>query len=247
MGPVREERSNANVVQFVPFDSARKCMAAVVRLDIGKYRMYVKGASEILLGACTQIVQNPTKSASSTSISHEDLASLDQAISSYASRSLRTIGLLFRDFEQWPPKGCRVSKDDTEQAVFEDLFKRMTLLGIVGIQDPLRDGVTEAVRACQSAGVFVRMVTGDNIMTARAIAEECGIYSPGGIIMEGPAFRKLSRSEMDRTIPRLQVLSRSSPEDKRTLVKRLKLLGETVAVTGDGTNDAPALKTAVSL
>ena len=122
----------------------------------------------------------------------------------------------------------------------------MTLLGIVGIQDPLRQGVKEAVIDCQNAGVIVRMVTGDNIQTAQAIAEECGIYTPatGGVVMEGPIFRKLSEEDMDKMLPKLQVLARSSPEDKRILVKRLKELGETVAVTGDGTNDAPALKMA---
>jgi Ca2+-transporting ATPase len=88
------------------------------------------------------------------------------------------------------------------------------------------------------------MVTGDNVLTAKAIATECGIFTPGGIVMEGPRFRSLSPSQMDQIIPRLQVLARSSPEDKRILVKRLKELGEIVAVTGDGTNDGPALKMA---
>ncbi|KAK5241819.1 plasma membrane calcium, partial [Cryomyces antarcticus] len=130
------------------------------------------------------------------------------------------------------------------QAEFSDVLKDMTFLGVVGIHDPLREGVKEAVLACQKAGVFVRMVTGDNIQTAKAIAEECGIYTEGGVAMEGPEFRKLKRKEMDQIIPKLQVLARSSPDDKRILVKRLKELGETVAVTGDGTNDAPALKMA---
>ena len=88
------------------------------------------------------------------------------------------------------------------------------------------------------------MVTGDNMQTARAIATECLIYTEGGVVMEGPAFRHLSDDEMDKVLPRLQVLARSSPEDKRILVQRLKALGEIVAVTGDGTNDAPALKAA---
>merc|ERR1712054_189944 len=88
------------------------------------------------------------------------------------------------------------------------------------------------------------MVTGDNMTTARAIATECGIFQEGGIVMEGPIFRALSEEQMDATLPKLQVLARSSPEDKRILVTRLKKLGETVAVTGDGTNDAPALKAA---
>jgi Ca2+-transporting ATPase len=94
------------------------------------------------------------------------------------------------------------------------------------------------------AGVQVKMVTGDNVATATAIASSCGIKTEDGLVMEGPKFRQLSDEEMDEVVPRLQVLARSSPEDKRILVERLKLLGETVAVTGDGTNDGPALRTA---
>ncbi|KAI9176036.1 plasma membrane calcium [Blastocladiella emersonii ATCC 22665] len=120
----------------------------------------------------------------------------------------------------------------------------LVLLGIVGIEDPVRPGVPEAVEQCQRAGVFVRMVTGDNVATARAIASKCGIYNRGGIVMEGRAFRRLSQESMDKIIPRLQVLARSSPTDKQLLVERLQALGEVVAVTGDGTNDGPALKMA---
>ncbi|RYN45204.1 Calcium-transporting ATPase 2, partial [Alternaria alternata] len=112
------------------------------------------------------------------------------------------------------------------------------------IQDPVRPGVPEAVRKAQKAGVTVRMVTGDNMQTARAIATECLIYTEGGLVMEGPDFRRLSTEQLDEMLPRLQVLARSSPEDKRILVTRLKALGEIVAVTGDGTNDVPALKAA---
>ena len=244
MGPLSEERANVTVVQLVPFDSGRKCMAAVVKLSGGRYRMLVKGASEILLAQCTKIVEDPTKSTVDIPLTSDGTEALRQVIDEYASRSLRTIGLVFRDFEQWPPNGAPTQEDDAKQAVFKGVFKNMVLLGIVGIQDPLRDGVSVAVRECQKAGVFVRMVTGDNLLTAKAIATECGIYSEGGVVMEGPIFRKLSKLQMNEVIPKLQVLARSSPEDKRILVKRLKDLGETVAVTGDGTNDAPALKTA---
>jgi P-type Ca2+ transporter type 2C len=120
----------------------------------------------------------------------------------------------------------------------------MIWIGVVGIHDPLREGVVEAVAQCQRSGVVVRMVTGDNVTTARAIATECGIMTDGAVVMEGPAFRQLSDNEMNEVLPKLRVLARSSPEDKRILVKRLKQLGETVAVTGDGTNDGPALKMA---
>lgn len=246
IGPLQEERSNANVVQIVPFDSGRKYMACVVKLPSGNFRAYAKGASEILLQKCTKILGDPASATlSANTLTAEDSKFLTNIISAYASRTLRTIALLYRDFESWPPEGA-VSRDDPTQADFTTVFEDMTLLGISGIKDPLRQGVQGAVKDCQNAGVFVRMVTGDNLLTARAIAEECGIYTPneGGIVMEGPTFRKLSKEDMDETIPHLQVLARSSPEDKRILVKRLKELGETVAVTGDGTNDAPALKMA---
>jgi Ca2+-transporting ATPase len=244
IGSINEERANAEIVQLVPFDSNRKCMAAVVKVDIGRYRMFVKGASEIMISKCTNIIRDPTKSFEGAPISQANIDALNQIVGNYAGRSLRTIGLLYKDFTSWPPKGAQVQEDDPSQVEFDAIFQEMTFLAVVGIQDPLREGVAEAVRQCQIAGVFVRMVTGDNIMTAKAIALECGIFTPGGVAMEGPKFRKLSRMQMDQIIPRLQVLARSSPEDKRILVKRLKELGETVAVTGDGTNDAPALKTA---
>lgn len=246
IGPLQQERSNANVVQVVPFDSANKYMACVVALPGGKFRVYAKGASEILLSKCTRILADPASASLSTApLTSEDSNAMANIISTYAGRTLRTIALLYRDFESWPPVGAALP-DDPTQAEFNTTFHDMTLLGIVGIKDPLRQGVQGAVQDFQNAGVVVRMVTGDNILTAQAIAEECGIYTPksGGIVMEGPTFRKLSQEDMDLKIPKLQVLARSSPEDKRMLVKRLKELGETVAVTGDGTNDAPALKMA---
>jgi len=244
MGPVGEERSNVNTVQIVPFDSARKCMASVVKLNNKKFRLYVKGAPEILLAKCSRIIRDPGHEVSETSITPENVDALSGAIAHYASRSLRTIGFLYQDFEDWPPRGVPTQTDYPESAVFDKVFQDMVFLAVFGIQDPLREGVAAAVRTCQSAGVCVRMVTGDNIMTATAIAKECGIYTPDGVVMEGPQFRRLGGTEMDQTIPKLQVLARSSPEDKRILVERLRKLGETVAVTGDGTNDAPALKTA---
>lgn len=240
---ISEERANSDVVQMVPFDSGRKCMAVIVRLPSGKYRMMVKGASEILIAKCSRIVRDPTKELADSPITVDQVETLNSIVSNYASRSLRTIALLYRDFNEWPPRGAALP-DDKKQADFDKIFKDMIFFGVVGIQDPLRPGVEKAVHDCQVAGVFVRMVTGDNIMTAKAIATECGIFTSGGIAMEGPVFRKLSSKQLNQVIPRLQVLARSSPDDKKLLVGHLKKLGETVAVTGDGTNDAPALKTA---
>jgi Ca2+-transporting ATPase len=241
MGAVAQERTNFNTIQVVPFDSAIKCSGAVAKLNDGRYRLYVKGASEILLDKCDKIVTDAAKEGPMTGDNRE---TLEHVITAYASRSLRTIGLVYRDFESWPPREARRQEDDSSLAVFEDIFTKTTFLAVVGIQDPLRPSVREAIKDCQHAGVYVRMVTGDNVLTAKAIAEDCGILVPGGVVMEGPTFRKLSKRDMDTVIPKLCVLARSSPEDKRRLVKRLKEIGETVAVTGDGTNDAPALKTA---
>jgi Ca2+-transporting ATPase len=211
-------------------------------MDNGKYRMLVKGAAEILVRQSARIVQDATKGLAETPLSDKARTILDTIITDYASRSLRCIALVHRDFDKWPPQGTPT--DENEMAAFEPNFKDMTMLGIFGIQDPVREGVPDAVRQCQHAGVFVRMVTGDNIITAKAIAQQCGIYTPGGIAIEGPEFRQLSHDQMNKLIPILQVIARSSPDDKKILVSQLKELGETVAVTGDGTNDAQALKTA---
>ncbi|KAI7688805.1 calcium-translocating P-type ATPase, partial [Hortaea werneckii] len=244
MDAISLERSNVETVQMIPFDSGRKCMGIVMKLKSGGYRLLVKGASEIMLRYCATIIKDASKSATPTTMTGDNKKTLQALIDAYADRSLRTIGFIYRDYESWPPKGARRTEDDKTQAVFEDIRKNMTFLGVVGIQDPLRKGVPEAVEDCIKAGVFPRMVTGDNILTAKAIARECGIFTAGGVALEGPDFRKMSQADQRAIIPKLQVLARSSPDDKRTLVKRLKEMGETVAVTGDGTNDAPALKAA---
>jgi P-type Ca2+ transporter type 2C len=240
-----EERANAEIAQLIPFDSSRKCMGAVVRLSNGTHRLLVKGAAEIMLARATDTISNiygeEFDTANMSGTSKEEISAL---IDEYAKHSLRTIGMLYKDFEQWPPADAKRLEEDKNMVDFDDIFHDMAWVGVVGIHDPLRDGVVEAVAQCQQSGVVVRMVTGDNITTARAIATDCGIMTEGAVVMEGPKFRQLSDEEMDTVLPNLRVLARSSPEDKRILVGRLKHLGETVAVTGDGTNDGPALKMA---
>ncbi|KAI8953043.1 calcium-translocating P-type ATPase [Xylaria longipes] len=237
MQSLAELRANEQTVHMMPFDSSKKCMGAVIKVG-SHYRLLIKGASEILLAHCSHKADVTTPDESLlTSIDRENLSS---TIDEYAKDSLRTIGLVYRDYPQWPPTHAEIEDGHVQ---FASILKDLIWLGVVGIQDPVRPGVPEAVRLAQHAGVTVRMVTGDNAVTAQAIATECGIYTDG-LIMEGPAFRVLSDKQMNEKIPRLQVLARSSPEDKRILVAKLKALGETVAVTGDGTNDAPALKTA---
>ncbi|CAO3621403.1 unnamed protein product [Cunninghamella blakesleeana] len=270
-------RTSHPVEQVFPFSSSRKAMATIIRIPHPSipnqfiYRAHVKGASEILMGFCNKLIslkpseyqaKNDDQIVTRT-LSSDDENRMNRIIQSYASKSLRTIGLAYRDFDQWPPyqnknttNTTSTSTSSNDQSLikeegeievpFEDIIQDngLTMIGIVGIEDPLRPGVKEAVKACQQAGVFVRMVTGDNMITAKSIAKQCGIYTSGGIVMEGPVFRNLPPSEMDAILPRLQVLARSSPEDKQILVSRLQELGDIVAVTGDGTNDGPALKMA---
>jgi P-type Ca2+ transporter type 2C len=252
MGPLRIERSNETITQQIPFSAARQCMATVVQLPSSKckYRVFIKGASEVLLAKCSRIIQDPTKGSSDIEMSTQDRQSLVEIIDNYASQSLRTISLAYRDFHPPSPTDEETTQDKTARDktdfTLDYLVQGLVFLGVVGIRDPLRPGVTEAVLTCQKAGVTVRMVTGDNLQTAKAIAYQCGILSDNesDIAIEGAQFRTLSQPEMDQVIPRLKVLARSSPEDKQSLVIRLKEMGEIVAVTGDGTNDASALSAA---
>ncbi|KAK3986800.1 Ca2+-transporting ATPase [Cladorrhinum sp. PSN332] len=234
MGPLATERANHTVVQLFPFNSHQKCMGAVTKLSNGRYRMFIKGAPEVVLDKCTQTISDPTSSASPRPLQDSDTVAISAAVSRYASLSLRTLGLAYRDFESWP-----------REHKLGEVLNSLIWVGVVGIQDPVRDGVPAAVKTCGRAGVSVKMVTGDNIETARAIARECGIItSSNDLVMEGVEFRSLSDGERLAKARKLRVLARSSPEDKRVLVKALRSLGEVVAVTGDGTNDAPALKAA---
>jgi P-type Ca2+ transporter type 2C len=244
LGNLKTERAHSNVVQYFPFDSGKKCMGVVVKEDDNKYRLYIKGASEIILGKCSHVLKEPTVSLDSIALSDEDRVNLRSVISTYASKSLRTIALAYKEFQQWPPTNTRILSDNPNHAEFDDVFHGLTWLTVVGIQDPVRLGVPEAIKKCERAGVRVIMVTGDNLETARAIASECGILKEDGIVLEGPKFRRLLASELEQIIPKICVLARSSPEDKKVLVNILQSNNHIVAVTGDGTNDAPALRTA---
>ncbi|KXN64563.1 calcium-translocating P-type ATPase, partial [Conidiobolus coronatus NRRL 28638] len=223
------------ITQVFPFSSERKMMSTLIQLPDThyKFRLFVKGASEMVLAKSTKIVNLNSQELETLEFENNQKSKTEQTIMEYAERSLRTIGLAYVDIQL-----------SEKQISIDDPSDQLVWIGVVGIEDPLREGVVEAVKACERSGVVVRMVTGDNVLTAKAIATQCGILTPGGIVMEGPKFRELSDHEMNKVVPKLQVLARSSPQDKMILVKKLKALGHIVAVTGDGTNDGPALKSA---
>jgi Ca2+-transporting ATPase len=254
----KEVRNETGIVQVFPFSSERKCSGVVVRVPGMKgVRMHVKGASELLERLSTQHIHvaNPNSKSFSEAdaavaeredapvkvvdFTEETKLNVERSIIFYANQSLRTIALCYRDFPVWPPPGVTLS-DNGEVEDFAQINKDLTLLAITAIEDPLRPGVTQAVKECQDAGVQVKMCTGDNVLTARSIATQCGIFTPGGLIMEGPHFRTLSDAELVEVLPRLQILARSSPQDKERLVAHLRAdpLREVVGVTGDGMNDA---------
>ncbi|KAJ7608118.1 hypothetical protein DFH06DRAFT_1379188 [Mycena polygramma] len=247
----RTTRDSAIVVQMIPFSSERKAMGIVVKTHRGKFRLYLKGANKILSKKCEHhVVIHKDGAGAGVATTEIETALIDEFANDnitrttimYANQTLRTIALCYKDFDSWPPKDTE--HDEQNKVPYEDLARELTLIGIVGIEDPLRPGVLEAVKKCQLAGVTIKMCTGDSVLTARSIAMRCGIFSAGGVIMDGPVFRDLSPEEKIEIVPRLQVLARSSPEDKRVLVEILKHIGEIVGVTGDGTNDGPALKAA---
>ncbi|KAJ0500045.1 putative P-type Ca(2+) transporter [Helianthus annuus] len=226
-GDFQTERQSTKVLRVEPFNSTKKQMGVVLELPEGGVRAHCKGASEIVLAACDKVIN---ENGEVVALDEESVNRLKSTIDSFAGEALRTLCLAYIDLE---------SGFSAETPIPSNGY---TCIGIVGIKDPVRPGVKESVALCRSAGITVRMVTGDNITTAKAIARECGILTDDGIAIEGPDFREKSLKELLEIIPKIQVMARSSPLDKHMLVRHLRTtFGEVVAVTGDGTNDAPAL------
>ncbi|KFK34968.1 hypothetical protein AALP_AA5G217200 [Arabis alpina] len=223
-GDVETQRREHKILKIEPFNSDKKKMSVLTSHSGGSVRAFCKGASEIVLKMCEKVVDSNGKS---VPLSEEKMANISEVIESFASEALRTLCLVYTDLDEAP-------SGDLPDGGY-------TLVAVVGIKDPVRPGVKEAVKICQDAGITVRMVTGDNLSTAKAIARECGILTADGVAIEGSYFRDLPPHEMRKILPKIQVMARSLPLDKHTLVNNLRKIGEVVAVTGDGTNDAPAL------
>ncbi|TGZ62342.1 hypothetical protein CRM22_007480 [Opisthorchis felineus] len=263
---IREKWPQETLLKVYTFNSVRKSMSTIIK-DLEPSRpgitVFTKGASEMVLKKCAFILDNNGEPQPFTQ-SHQE-ALVREVIEPMASDGLRTIGLAYKTYlnpgidpernEIQLSRGQLPDLDD-EDSIVTDL----TCIGVVGIEDPVRPEVPAAIRKCQRAGITVRMVTGDNINTARSIALKCGILKPGEnyIVLEGKEFNNRVRDPktnrvrqdlIDQVWPQLRVLARSSPQDKYTLVSgiidsHMTTRREVVAVTGDGTNDGPALKKA---
>uniref|UniRef100_A0AAG5DIX5 Calcium-transporting ATPase n=1 Tax=Anopheles atroparvus TaxID=41427 RepID=A0AAG5DIX5_ANOAO len=257
---IRDGNPEDSFTRVYTFNSVRKSMSTVVPKTGGGggYRVFSKGASEIILKKCAFIYGQDGVLEKFTRDMQERL--LHQVIEPMACDGLRTICIAYRDFVPGKPAINEVHYDAEPNWDDEDnIISNLTCLCVVGIEDPVRPEVPEAIRKCQRAGITVRMVTGDNINTARSIATKCGILRPQDdfLILEGKEFNRRIRDSngdiqqhlLDKVWPKLRVLARSSPTDKYNLVKgiidsKISVSREVVAVTGDGTNDGPALKKA---
>uniref|UniRef100_T1G8G7 Calcium-transporting ATPase n=1 Tax=Helobdella robusta TaxID=6412 RepID=T1G8G7_HELRO len=257
---VREEMPEEKIHKVYTFNSVRKSMSTVIPRVDGGYHLLTKGASEIVLKKCNWI--HGRDGEVRKFLQQDQQAMVRNVIEPMACDGLRTICLAYKDFV---PKGAGGNEEQIDGEPDWDnedvIVSNLTCVCIVGIEDPVRpEVVPDAIRKCQRSGITVRMVTGDNLNTARSIALKCGILKPGEdyIVIDGKEFNRRIRESpdgpvkpelFDKVWPKLRVLARSSPQDKHTLVKgiiesRLNSNREVVAVTGDGTNDGPALKKA---
>jgi Ca2+ transporting ATPase len=229
---VRSSVAESEKRQF-PFNSTKKRMTTIVREASGAL-LYTKGASEVVLESCNRYVDRSGAVVAMSEAKKEEFLLM---INDMANQGNRTIGIAYQEFS-----GAMPEEEEPET-------NELILIGVLGIQDPIRPEVPKAVESCHTAGITVRMVTGDNINTAIAIAKKCGIYADNvwDRALTGQEFRNMYNNDkgaLMELLPRLRVLARSSPQDKHILVGLLQEQGEVVGVTGDGTNDAPALKLA---
>lgn len=223
----RNLKEDANVVEELPFSTERKYMATVVEPAQfgGKKILYVKGAPEIIRSLCKQIDKKV------------NIADIDKQLTDYQNRAMRTLGFAYQI----------LNDNDTAIADGKVVAESLIFMGIVAIADPVRKDVPAAVQKCMAAGINVKIVTGDTPGTAKEIGRQIGLWTKkdsDSAIITGAEFEKLSDDELDKKVLGLKIIARARPMDKKRLVESLQRNNQVVAVTGDGTNDAPALKAA---
>ncbi|KAI8566330.1 hypothetical protein RHMOL_Rhmol02G0032500 [Rhododendron molle] len=230
-------KQSCEIVHVEAFNSTKKRSGVLMRKKAENMtNVHWKGAAEMVLAMCSNYYD---VSGNIKVLDDSERKKFDQVIQGMAASSLRCIAFAHK----------QVPKQENEEGKIHIEENCLTLLGLVGLKDPCRLGVKKAVEECQYAGVNVKMITGDNIFTARAIATECGILKPNqdmesGAVVEGVEFRNYTPEERMEKVDEICVMARSSPFDKLLMVQCLRQKGHVVAVTGDGTNDAPALKEA---
>lgn len=222
---VKKIKSNKVLFQE-PFDSIRKRMSVVIK-DKKGYLLYSKGAPEELIDVCTYAMND----GKIVKLKDKDKEVVKDYCVSMSSKGLRLLGFALKNINMLPKEGDEIEED-------------LTFIGIIGIIDPPREEVKHAIKTCHDAGIRVIMITGDHKLTAQAIAKELGIYKKDDLVVDGEELSKMSDLKLRNTIKSISVFARVTPKDKLRIVNALKKNKEIVAMTGDGVNDAPALKTA---
>ena len=218
-------KEKATLIEEVPFSTERKYMASIVKSSLGKKILYVKGAPEIVYSLCKQTCENTDKRA------------IDSQLLAYQEQAMRTLGFAYQILEE----------DDEAIKENKVVASNLTFLGIVAISDPVREDVPAAVAECLNAGITVKIVTGDTPGTAKEIGRQIGLWNENDTeknIITGPEFAALNDEELDNIVLDLKIIARARPMDKKRLVEALQRKNQVVSVTGDGTNDAPALNAA---
>lgn len=212
-------KNTAVRVSELPFDSDRKLMT-ISSLN----HIYTKGAPDVILQRCNTILINGKK----VTITKEHIETVKQKNEEYANNGLRVLGFAYKDYS-----GTQISLEDENH---------LTFIGLVSLMDPPRAESQDAVEKCKIAGIKPIMITGDHVVTARSIAKKIGIFEEGDLCLEGSALAAMSEEELDEKLPHISVYARVAPEHKIRIVKAWQKRGDIVAMTGDGVNDAPALK-----
>ncbi|MBC5635903.1 MULTISPECIES: calcium-translocating P-type ATPase, SERCA-type [Ornithinibacillus] len=219
-------RDNFHIVKEIPFDSDRKRMSIVVDDDNGQRFLITKGAPDVLLPRCNYVLDKDNRRI----LKQQDKDKIERAIDGMANKALRTIAISIRP----------LSKEMSLETAF--LEKDLTFIGLYGMIDPPRKEVKAAIEECRQAGIKTVMITGDHVKTARAIAKELKLLPEDGMVLEGSQLNQMSTEELEDIIEDVYVFARVTPEHKLKIVKAFQSRGHIVAMTGDGVNDAPAIK-----
>jgi P-type Ca2+ transporter type 2C len=217
------------IVKEFPFDSSRKMMSIIVKDGSGKEFVVTKGAPDVLVGISESILVNERVQP----LSQEYRTKTQNAINDLASQALRTIAI-----------GYKPLTGNANAMTEKDAERDLIFIGLQGMIDPPRPEVKEAVKECRDAGIKTIMITGDHVITAKAIAKQLGILTTGSKVLDGKALSEMDVSELEDVVDDVSVFARVSPEHKLKIVKALQNRGHIVAMTGDGVNDAPAIKAA---
>ncbi|NYE05255.1 Ca2+-transporting ATPase [Bacillus niacini] len=217
------------IIKEFPFDSARKMMSMHVKDKQGRNFIVTKGAPDVIIGKSESILWDGKTQYLGQSVQNQ----VQEAINNLASKALRTIAIAFKPI---PANTVILSEQEAEN--------KLTFIGVQGMIDPPRPEVKDAVKECKEAGIKTVMITGDHVITAKAIASQLGILTKKSMVLDGNALSNMSVEELEEVVDDVSVFARVSPEHKLKIVKALQNRGHIVAMTGDGVNDAPAIKAA---